>query len=184
MYGYQSTLKATHPFASPWYSWPFLFDILNRNVHIPLWLQLASFPNGKESTIVLLGNPAAWWFGFAAIVGITGFSVSKIFRKGFNLKEHLPAIFIITFFFFQWLPYIVISRVVFIYHFYVNVPFLFLGAAFVFDKYWDKEITKLIAVIFFALVVAVFVLFYPVISGVPTSTTTINHLKWFGSWVF
>ena len=30
MYIYQSTLKATHPFASPWYSWPFMFNPLQR----------------------------------------------------------------------------------------------------------------------------------------------------------
>ena len=29
MYIYQSTLKATHPFASPWYSWPFMFNPFN-----------------------------------------------------------------------------------------------------------------------------------------------------------
>ncbi len=184
MYIYQSTLKATHPFASPWFSWPFMFDLLNRNVHVPLWLQLASLPNGKESTIVLLGNPALWWFGFAAVIGLTVFYVPKLFRKHFSLKQNLPAIFIITFFFFQWLPYIVISRVVFIYHFYVNVPFLCLGSAFVISKYWDNKYVKILSIVYFALVVALFVMFYPVISGVPTSTSTVNSLKWFGSWVF
>jgi dolichyl-phosphate-mannose--protein O-mannosyl transferase len=198
MYIYQSTLKATHPFSSPWYSWPFLFDPVNtiQNalshlpasalhwVHVPLWLEIANLPNGTESTIVLLGNPALWWLGFAVIVGLTVFYVPKLFRKNFSLKKSLPAIFIITFFFFQWLPYILISRVVFIYHFYVNVPFLCLGSAFLIDKYWSNKWAKILAVAYFALVVALFVLFYPVISGVPTSPSTVNSLHWFGSWVF
>jgi dolichyl-phosphate-mannose--protein O-mannosyl transferase len=184
MYVYQSTLKATHPFASPWYSWPLMFNPFNFATHVPLWLESASLPNGTQSTIVLLGNPALWWLGFAVVVGLTVFYVPKLFRKNFNLKENLPAIFIITFFFFQWLPYIIISRVVFIYHFYVNVPFLCLGSAFIINKYWSSKWAKILAIAYFALVVALFVLFYPVISGVPTSPSTIDSLKWFKSWVF
>ncbi len=97
-------------------------------------LKSASLPNGiTESTIVVMGNPAVWWVGFAAVIALTVFYVPKIFSKRFNLKNNLPAIFIIVFFFFQWLPYVLISRVVFIYHFYSNVPFLCLGSS-VFNK--------------------------------------------------
>ena len=81
MYIYQATLKATHPFASPWYSWPFMFNPFNPNIHVPLWLQVAYLPNGTTSTIVLLGNPAVWWLGFAVIIGLTVFTVAK------NLQE-------------------------------------------------------------------------------------------------
>ncbi len=41
MYIYHSTLTATHPFASPWYSWPFMFDPLNAAVHVPVWLEVS-----------------------------------------------------------------------------------------------------------------------------------------------
>ena len=186
MYIYQSTLRATHPFASPWYSWPLMFNPFNAGTHVPLWLEVATLPNGTESTIVLLGNPAVWWLGFAAIIGLTVFTVPKIFKKRFSisLKNNLPAIFIIVLFFFQWLIYIIISRITFIYHFYVNVPFLCLGAAFIINKYWNNKWAKILAIAYFALVVALFVLFYPVISGVPTSTSFINSLHWFKSWVF
>ncbi|HUK85774.1 MAG TPA: glycosyltransferase family 39 protein, partial [Candidatus Acidoferrum sp.] len=195
MYIYQSTLTATHPFASPWYSWPFLIDPVNaiKNmlssapqsslnwVHVPVWLQSASMSGGLNSTIVVMGNPAIWWVGFAAILGITVFYVPKIFRKTFSLKKYLPAIFLVVVFFFQWLPYILISRVVFIYHFYSNVPIICLGTAFVVSKYWSNRWAKIAAIAYFALTIALFVLFYPVISGVPTTTSNINSLRWFVS---
>jgi dolichyl-phosphate-mannose--protein O-mannosyl transferase len=186
MYIYQSTLKATHPFASPWYSWPFMFNPFNPNTHVPLFLELASFPNGTESVIVLLGNPAVWWLGFAAIIGLTVFTVLKIFKKqfSFSLKNNLPAVFIIVIFFFQWLIYIFISRITFIYHFYSNVPLLCLGSAFIVNRYWNNKWGKMLAIAYFALVVALFVLFYPVISGEPISTSFINSLHWFKSWAF
>jgi dolichyl-phosphate-mannose--protein O-mannosyl transferase len=186
MYIYQSTLKATHPFASPWYSWPFMFNPLSANTHVPLWLEIAYLPNGTESTIVLMGNPAVWWLGFAAIIGLTVFTVLTIFKKqfSFSLKNNLPAVFIIVIFFFQWLVYIFISRITFIYHFYSNVPLLCLGSAFIVNRYWNNKWGKMLAVAYFALVVALFVLFYPVISGEPISTSFINSLHWFKSWVF
>ena len=184
MFDYHFFLKATHPFSSPWYSWPLMFDPLKNTVHVPVWLESASMGNNLNSTIVVMGNPAVWWIGFAVIVGLTVFYVPKIFRKGFSLKKYLPPIFILLVFFFQWLPYVLITRVVFIYHFYSNVPILCLGTAFVVSKYWNSRWVKIATIAYFALTIALFVLFYPVISGVPASTTTINSLKWFGSWVF
>ncbi|MGD0070454.1 MAG: glycosyltransferase family 39 protein [Candidatus Bathyarchaeia archaeon] len=185
MFDYHFYLTATHPFSSPWYSWPFMFDPLNAAVHVPVWLEVATFPNGvTESTIVVMGNPAVWWIGFAAILGLTVFYVPKIFSKQFSLKKYLPVIFMLVVFFFQWLPYILITRVVFIYHFYSDVPFLCLGTAFLVSKYWSNKWVKISAIAYFALVIALFVLFYPVISGVPTSTSTVNSLKWFGGWLF
>jgi len=197
MYIYQSTLKATHPFASPWYSWPFLFDPFNKwvpyagsqypyNVHVPLFLELTSLPNGTTSVIVLLGNPALWWVGFAAIVGLTVFTVPKILQKRFNfsLKDNLPAVFILTIFFFQWLCFIFIMRLTFIYHYYECVPFLCLAVAFIVNRYWNNKWGKILTIAYFALVVGLFILFYPAISGAPTSNSFINSLQWFKSWVF
>jgi dolichyl-phosphate-mannose--protein O-mannosyl transferase len=185
MYTYHSTLTATHPFSSPWYSWPLMFDPFNTNVHVPVWLQITSLPNGiTESTIVVMGNPAVWWIGFAAVIALTVIILSKIFSKRFDLKNSLPAIFIVVLFFFQWLPYILISRVVFIYHFYDNVPFLCLAPAFLIGKYWGNKWVKILSIAYFTLTIFLFVLFFPVISGAPTSTSTVNGLRWFGSWVF
>lgn len=184
MYIYHSTLTATHPFSSPWYSWPLIIDPLNFGVHVPVWLETASLANGLRSTIVVMGNPAVWWIGFAAVVALTVHYVPKIFGKKFSLKQNWPAIFLIIVFFFQWIPYVLISRVVFIYHFYSNVPFLCLGSAFVISKYWSNKWVKVAAIAYFALTIALFILFYPVISGVPTSNTNIDSLKWFGSWLF
>ncbi len=184
MYIYHSTLTATHPFSSPWYSWPIMFDPIKNSVHVPVWLQSASLNNGLNSSIVVLGNPAVWWIGFAAVLATTVYSLTKIIGKRLNLKKHLPAVFLVVIFFFQWVPYVLISRVVFIYHFYVNVPILCLASAFLISKYWSYKWTKIAAIAYFALTIALFVLFYPVISGVPTTTTTIDSLKWFKSWVF
>ena len=167
MYQYHSTLVATHPFSSQWWSWPLMVK--------PLFLFVSSLPNSINSVIVLLGNPAVWWVGFAFII----LAVERALRE-----KDSAAIFITVIFFFQWIPYVFISRLTFIYHFYVNVPFLCLASAYFISRYWRYKWGKVASIAFFVSVVAMFGLFYPVISGTPAPTSFIDSLKWFKSWYF
>jgi dolichyl-phosphate-mannose-protein mannosyltransferase len=189
MYIYHSTLVATHPFSSAWWSWPLLVK--------PLWLYGSFLPLNMKSTITLLGNPAVWWVGFAAVIGVTVVAASSLLGRFWKTASKktpsvagavggfgLAAVFIAVVFFFQWLPYIFISRITFIYHFYVSVPFLCLASAYFISRYWSNRWVKAATVAFFAAVVVLFALFYPVISGVPTSTGQVDSLRWFDSWVF
>jgi dolichyl-phosphate-mannose-protein mannosyltransferase len=77
-----------------------------------------------------------------------------------------------------------ISRVTFIYHFYLNVPLLSLATAYFISKYWSSRWTKLAALAYFAGVVSLFALFYSAISGVPASNSFIESLKWLNGWIF
>jgi dolichyl-phosphate-mannose--protein O-mannosyl transferase len=167
MYIYHSTLTATHPFASSWWTWPLILK--------PVWLFVSYLPGGIESIIVLMGNPAVWWIGFVFVI----LAVEEAIRK-----KNFVCIFITVLFFFQWLPYVFISRITFIYHFYVNVPFLCLATAYFLNKYWSRKWGKATAIAYFAGVVVLFWLFYAAISGMPTPTSSIDSLKWLGSWVF
>jgi len=186
MYIYQSTLKSRNGWESPWYSWPLTFDPFNAATRVPYFAELASLPNGTTSIITILGNPAVWWVGFAAIIGLTVFTVPKILKQRFrfSLKDNLPAVFILVIFFFQWLAYIFISRGTYIYHFYSNVPLICLASAFIISKFWSNRWAKILTIVYLAAVVGLFVLFYPIISGSPTTTSIINSLKWFRNWVF
>jgi len=178
MYSYHATLSATHAFSSPWWTWPLMLK--------PLWLYVSYLPSNVKSTIVLMGNPAVWWVGFTCVIVISIFALVEIARTaGKQLgKIGLPAIFITGFFFFQWVPYMLISRVTFIYHFYINVPFLCLATVYFISKYWSRKWVKVAAIAYFAGAVALFALFYAIISGMPASNSWIDSLKWLGSWVF
>ncbi len=100
-----------------------------------------------------------------------------------DAKDFAP-IFITMIFFFSWIPYVFISRVTFIYHFYVAMPCLCLASAYLVSKYWHTKGGKIATIILFAAVVALFVVFFPVISGVPASDSYLDNLKWFPSWYF
>jgi len=196
MYHYHSTLVATHTFASSWWSWPF---IVSPHGYVPLWLAVSTLSTSVKSTIVLLGSPAVWWIGFACIILVTERAVQgeelarslwrRITKKQQSIESgrrgwDASATFIAVIFFFSWIPYVLISRITFIYHFYVSVPFLCLASAYFINKYWNTKKGKIITITFFVSVVVVFGLFYPIISGAPTSTSWIDKLKWFPSWYF
>jgi dolichyl-phosphate-mannose-protein mannosyltransferase len=167
MFAYHSVLKSTHPFASQWWTWPFMLK--------PVWLFLSHLPSNMVSTIAAMGNPAVWWIGFAFVF----LSVERAIRR-----KDFTCIFITTLFFFQWLPYVFISRTTYLYHFYVSVPFLCLSTAYFLNKYWNSKLGKAATLAYFAVVAILFWLFYPVISGMPAPTSWIDSLKWLESWVF
>ena len=95
----------------------------------------------------------------------------------------LPAIFITVFFFFQWLPYVLISRLTFIYHYYLDVPFLCLASGYIISKVWPNKWGKVFIIAYLSSAVILFVLFFPVISGLPTSRDWVNHLKLIKGWL-
>jgi dolichyl-phosphate-mannose-protein mannosyltransferase len=167
MFNYHATLTATHPYSSSWWTWPLMLK--------PVWLYVSYLPLSMKSTIALLGNPAVWGAGFVCVI----LAVERAVRK-----RDLACMFITSFFFFQWLPYALISRVTFLYHFYVSVPFLCLASAYFLSKYWSTKWGKVAAVAYFASVVVMFGLFYSVISGMPASTLWIDSLKWLNGWSF
>jgi hypothetical protein len=94
------------------------------------------------------------------------------------------AIFIAAVFFFSWLPYVFITRLTYIYHFYLSVPLLCLASAYLVNEYWHTKAGKIVSIAFFASVVILFIVFYPVISGMPAPTSYIYDLKWLKGWFF
>jgi len=167
MYNYHSMLEATHPFSSAWWSWPVVLR--------PIWLYVSNLSHSVESIIVLLGNPIVWWTSFLLII----LAMERAFRK-----KSFECIFIVTFFFIHWIPYMLISRITFLYHFYINIPLFCLVSAYYLSKYWNTKWGKIVSLSYFSIVIILFGYFYPIISGNPTPVSWIDNLKWFPGWSF
>lgn len=167
MFSYHSELKATHPFSSDWWSWPAIMK--------PLWLYNKQLPLGEVSTITAMGNPMIWWFGLPIIL--------LALWRGIKNKEW-SLLFIGVIYMFQWFPYAFISRSLFIYHYYPNVPILALATAGIMSRSWTNPNEKKYVITFIVAVAAFFVIFYPVISGFPIPIWYKEHLRLFGGWVF
>jgi 4-amino-4-deoxy-L-arabinose transferase-like glycosyltransferase len=180
MYSYHAgPIGLDHPYSSPGWSWPIIGK--------PLWVYVSTLPGDMRSTISMFGNPAVWWIGFAAIISLTGIAILKAvvdLKKRQMPSFEISAAFLSVVFFAQWIPYAFISRGLFIYHYYVSVPIICLASAYFISKYWKYTWMKVLAIVYFIAVIALFALFFPVISGMPVSTATSESLRWFDQWVF
>jgi dolichyl-phosphate-mannose--protein O-mannosyl transferase len=94
------------------------------------------------------------------------------------------ALFIIIPFFTQWLFFIPISRVVFIYHFYPPLLFVILAVTLWIEWLWTRyKWGKWVVGGYLALNVACFVFFFPAISGLPMSNGYWDSLPWMVHWI-
>ena len=85
----------------------------------------------------------------------------------------------------QLLPWILVERLTFIYHYFPSVPFVVLMNAYMlYNIVKDNPKRKKLIYMYGALVIEAFVMFYPVLSGQPISITWVkNGLRWVNSWV-
>lgn len=166
MYNYHSSLTELHPFSSKWYEWPIMLR--------PLWLYTSDTINGIRRTIVDIGNPAIWWFGIISFIYV----LISTFKK--NKENTTITILVLS----TFIPYILVNRPMFIYHYFITLPFIMLGIVS-FIKYLSEKLeTNSLYYIYIIVISLFFFIFYPVVSGIPVSENYINTLRWFSSWIF
>ncbi len=172
MYDYHSDLVAEHYFASPWYEWPLslrnIWYFVTRNFE----------GTGLTSTISTFGNPLLWW---PALIGLI-FVIYKAIRY-----KKAELCFIVVAFMSVYLPWVLVSRLTFVYHYFNAVPFIIISLIFAFKYLYDTRQSKVIKVAiiaFVALNFISFIYFYPVLSGAPTTLDHINSLELLPNWYF
>jgi dolichyl-phosphate-mannose-protein mannosyltransferase len=169
MLHYHRTLHATHPFSSQWWSWP--LDLR------PMWLYSGEgLPDGRVSTIASFGNPAVWWPAIPAAVAA---AVVAVRRRDARIGIVLAALT------FQYLPWVGINRLAFIYHFFSAVPFVILCIVTLLQAAEERYPQfRTVTLCYLGLAVALFVHFYPVLSGMEVRKEYVAALKWLPTWVF
>ena len=120
MFNYHAHLEATHSFASPWYEWP--FDIR------PIWYFAQDNWNGY-STISSFGNPLLWWGCLPALA-----AAAYLWWK----ERPRWAAVVLAGFGSVYLPWVLVPRLTFIYHYFTAVPFLVVALCGVFSLLYEK----------------------------------------------
>ncbi len=171
MYNYHKNLVATHPFQSAWWEWP----IMSR----PIAYYAGTNPfTGNVSNITAFGNPAIWW------VGIPAFFVSLYFLIK-KKKDRKILFLLIAAVFFQYVPWIIIPRIAFIYHYFSIVPFMVLLIVYLIKELIEKySKSKHYIYSYLGIVVGLFIMFYPVLSGYEVNPEYMKYLRWFKHWYF
>ena len=170
MFAYHSGVTETRWYASRWWEWPLLVR--------PVWLYSGRIdvPAGSISSIVTMGNPAVWWVGAAAmpLLAVVG-ARTRSRAAGVALAGFLC----------MYLPWLVSPRSLqFIYYFFSSVPFMILGAAHLLEtaaSRWPR--IRYAAFAWAAVGVALFAMFFPILSGVVVPRAYAEALHWFRTWI-
>ncbi|MBQ7306086.1 MAG: phospholipid carrier-dependent glycosyltransferase, partial [Clostridia bacterium] len=185
MFAYHSTpgMGMDHPFYSPWYEWPL--------IQRPMYYAMASFtPEGYSFSIFCFGNPAVW------LVGLAGVAVTLAvwFKRHCYVLEGNSAVlhwystnwsvepaFVLIGLLAQFLPWVLVPRGTYIYHYFASIPFLILGTVLMF--YWlcqkAPRVGRILLISYLILSVLFFVAYYPYASGVLTPEWWLDFMKQF-----
>ncbi len=163
---HESMSRLIHPESSNWYEWPLTLK--------PLFLYFKVLPNDMISIVSAMGNPVVWWVGLCAVL------IALV--SGF--KKEWPFLFVGIIYLSQLFSYALIPRYLFIYHYYLDVPILALAAGGVLNDQCSGSKGRRYVALLLVLAVALFAIFYPVISGYPIPQWYTGYLHWFRDWVF
>ncbi len=169
MFDYHTSVEATHPYSSRWYQW-----ILNIR---PILYYLEYFDDNTYSNFGAFLNPALCWGGLLALF-VLGYLA--IFRRD------LPSAFILWGYLAQLLPWLLVERLTFEYHYFPCSAFLVLAIGRMFALIRDNVKKWRIPVYGYAVFCCLlFLLFYPVISGARVDRHIAHELMaWFPTWPF
>lgn len=173
MYTYHSQLVAEHSFSSWWYEWP----IMAR----PIWYYTATIDGDIQENISSFGNPMVWWAGIPAFLIMIYFVLKEKDRKSLFLCIGYLA---------QLVPWMNVTRITFIYHYFPSVPFITLMIGYSMYRIVNykkteryQKIAKRGCIAYAAGAVFLFILFYPVLSGYPIDAGFVaEHLRWLDRW--
>lgn len=199
---------SAHPYCSPWYSWPLMVRpvaYFYKTSDSPLDPTLNPSPVPTSGNVIFdvhaMGNPFLWWF---AAIAILLFAVTLLFRawdwlqksppedplQDFTLLPHRPsatwtATFFVVNWLTNWLPWIKVSRCIFIYHYMGAFTFSLLAIALIVSNWLrsPQRPYRAVAITTIFLVIAAFVFWMPFYLGLPLSSMEVTIRRWFPSWI-
>ncbi len=159
-------------FRSPWYEWPLIVK--------PMWYYSGSnyLPEGWVSSISCMGNPAVWWTGLAALMFVR--------FQWWNGGNGRTGFYVVMGFMAQFLPWLLVPRSTFIYHYFASVPFIIVCTVmlYIWLRGRSKRSARVFAGVLLGAALALFIAFYPLESGMPVPRAYANLLRWFNWYNF
>ncbi len=183
MLSYHGTpgLGMDHTFYSPWYEWPLMIT--------PMYYASAAFkPEGMTYAIFCFGNPWVWLVGLVGI-GYTEYRWARGHRYRLAGKEasvyllrddwDISPAFILIGLLAQFLPWVLVPRGTYIYHYFASVPFLILGTILMLDSFTRRHPNrgKKIIILYLVLCFIWFVMLFPYASGLPTPEWWMDFIR-------
>ncbi|MCC5605369.1 phospholipid carrier-dependent glycosyltransferase [Nostoc sp. CHAB 5834] len=193
-----------HPYCAAWYKWPLMIRPMAyyyqraKSITEPLPVMGPPLPVGAGQVIYdvhAMGNPFLWWFGVAAMLFLVGMLVSQtvilwVKEKRFSVPATLSvdtwiALYLVINYAANLLPWVKVTRCVFIYHYMCAVVFIFLAIAWFVDQclrsYYQQ--LRVLGITITFIILAAFIFWMPIYLGLPLSPHDYKLRMWFNSWI-
>ncbi|MEG5059727.1 phospholipid carrier-dependent glycosyltransferase [Microcoleus sp. A2-C5] len=203
---------SVHPYCSTWYSWPlmlrpivYFYKTASNNAQPdPV---LPPLPSGATETIFdvhAMGNPFLWWFSTLALILVAGVLIHRIVvwfqtrqvASVESIEQQQPILFpptaqmwMVLYLIVNWaanlLPWMKVTRCVFLYHYMGCSVFGALALAWWVDRWLHSPQTRLrgMGVTISFLIVGAFIFWMPIYLGLPLSQMEWKIRMWLPSWV-
>ena len=158
MYGYHSSLTATHSSQSAWYEWPFSA--------MSVWFYYSS-GDRAVSNISTFGNPAVWWI---SAVGTLCAVAEVIFGQMKNdpACRRKALTILLTAAAANFLPWTLVTRCTFQYHYFPTLPFVILCGVLLLQHLEERgEVGPRMKWCWLILAAVFFLILFPACSGIP-----------------
>ncbi len=181
MYESHTRMTKEHDYASKYYTWP----SMQRPIYY--WHEQATTTSATDeqmdARIYLIGNPLIYWFGTASIVCMIVYAFMALIRRKPSELYNKKALFFITIAYLgNMLPYILIGRVMFLYHYEAALVVSIMGIVYLFEVMTHKKIRVYASIIFLVIAVVLFFFFSPLTYGTFMTKQTYEQRAWFKSW--
>ncbi len=145
MYSANKSITQGHAYGSMWYTWPFMVK--------PVYY----WTDDMGRFIYFFGNFVLWFFGAASVIWAVITQLLYRFRRNIHINLLLVGFFV------NWFPFLLIDRVMFLYHYMISLIFSIMIGVYLLDK---RNILQKFDVIFVSVVILAFLAFYPITYGV------------------
>ncbi|MBD1856858.1 MULTISPECIES: dolichyl-phosphate-mannose--protein mannosyltransferase [Leptolyngbya] len=193
-----------HPYCSTWYSWiPMLrpvayFYQVAESINAPI-------PSGNSALVLepgrvvydvhALGNPFLWWFSSIAIAFLVwillehwkilpSLAIPNAPRLSFLPPQELwIVLFLLISYVANLLPWVPVSRCVFLYHYMGSSVYAGMGLAWLVDRWFRTREFRAIGIGVMVICAISFIFWMPIYLGLPLTLDEYKLRMWFRSWV-
>ena len=169
-----------HPYCSSWYSWPLML----RSV---AYFHEKSRETKEIIDVHAMGNPCLWWLSTAAIAVLIWLLIKRLLLSAnWELDRNTwMALYLVLNHAANWLPWMKVSRCLFIYHYMGAAVFGFMAIALFINQWlkspWFQH--RILGVATLSLIMLAFIYWLPIYLGLPLSPVEFKMRMWFRSWI-
>ncbi len=187
-----------HPYCSRWYSWIFMWRPVayfyqTTPLQIEETVSAAPSSSTRAGQVIYdvhgMGNPALWWLSTVAILLLLLLLLLRFSRVGMGkltlTLDPWIGFYLVLNYGANLLPWIMVSRCTFIYHYMGASVFAQLGLALIIDRWLNshQSLGQIKAITVILAIIGCFLVFLPIYLGLPLSYEGYRLRMWFPNWI-